>query len=178
LTRRSRNPGGSIPHCDARHRRGGSPPGERAALVRQPVRSCLRHLCLFSGSLTRTPETSARFRRLDPKVETISPPIGCGVSAFTRYNSRGTKPLPGTGDRGPGAGCRGPDRRIPGRWHSLREHPICSEGHYTVRNACTADANSSGFELCTWCPASMVMRRASGIRLTISDSSVWSMKLS
>jgi hypothetical protein len=46
-TRRSRNPGGSLPHCDARSRRGGHPPGGRAALVRQPVRSCLRHVFFF-----------------------------------------------------------------------------------------------------------------------------------
>jgi len=61
---RSRNPGGGVPHCVALIRRGGHPPGGQERYLRC---QCVTFVCTYmcTGSLTRTPVTSARFRRLN-----------------------------------------------------------------------------------------------------------------
>jgi len=58
------NPGGGVPHCVALIRRGGHPPGGQERYLRC---QCVTFVCTYmcTGSLTRTPVTSARFRRLN-----------------------------------------------------------------------------------------------------------------
>lgn len=55
---------------------GQAPSGRTRCSVRQRVRQVRRHLLVVPGSLTRTPGTSARFRRLDPHGRNHVTPMG------------------------------------------------------------------------------------------------------
>jgi hypothetical protein len=98
---RSRNPAGAAYFTTPAPARQAPTGGTGCWLVTQPVPGCRRHLFVVPGSLTRTPGTSARFRRVDLRVETTSPPY----QYCTTVGGDRTFPLPNPPPKGEGIGC-------------------------------------------------------------------------